>query len=228
MWKNRHEEIIKLFLKELNKSTDTFVLKGGTALKQCYGLDRFSEDIDLDASVKQNIINHVKRFADKYHFVCNITKDTTTEKRCMLHYGNEEHPLKIEASYRATEIRENSTIVKDGIRVYKINTLAGQKSTAYSKRDKIRDLYDLSFIVKNYYADLTDDIKDVITDAVFQKGIEQCDYVIKTQPDPLIDEEKLYNDFLEMYDKLGLIREQKPKAKLVVKHREPDGKGLCR
>jgi predicted nucleotidyltransferase component of viral defense system len=36
------------YLLLLNKRTDQFILKGGTALARCYGLDRFSEDIDLD------------------------------------------------------------------------------------------------------------------------------------------------------------------------------------
>ena len=49
---NKHLEIIKEFLNTLsqnNYAKDNFTLKGGTALLMCYGLDRFSTDIDLDS-----------------------------------------------------------------------------------------------------------------------------------------------------------------------------------
>ena len=43
-----HFEIIKDFLLYLNRVSKDYILKGGTSLMTCYGLDRFSEDIDLD------------------------------------------------------------------------------------------------------------------------------------------------------------------------------------
>ena len=49
----RHIEIMRNFLTELNKETDTFILKGGTSLLLAYGLDRFSEDINLDGDKRQ-------------------------------------------------------------------------------------------------------------------------------------------------------------------------------
>ena len=44
-------------------------------------------------------------------------------------------------------------------------------------------------------------------DCVSYKGLEQFDYLIATQNDPLIDSDKLAEDFLSMYDKLGLLME---------------------
>ncbi|WP_164821354.1 nucleotidyl transferase AbiEii/AbiGii toxin family protein [Paenibacillus koleovorans] len=42
---------MRRILSKINQSinSDNFVLKGGTGLLFCHGLDRFSEDIDLDA-----------------------------------------------------------------------------------------------------------------------------------------------------------------------------------
>ncbi len=37
------------------------VLKGGTALLLCYGLDRFSEDLDFDAPKKFKIAGRVEK-----------------------------------------------------------------------------------------------------------------------------------------------------------------------
>ena len=53
-WKELHEKILISYLLLLNKQTDQFILKDGTALSRCYGLDRFSEDIDLDGHKQDN------------------------------------------------------------------------------------------------------------------------------------------------------------------------------
>ena len=63
-WRDTHGKVILDFLKCLNKETDQFTLKGGTALLTCYGLDRFSEGIDLDGR-KRDIRETARRF-------CNI------------------------------------------------------------------------------------------------------------------------------------------------------------
>jgi len=48
-WRNKHKYVIEDFLQYLNKQTSDYVLKGGTALMECYGLSRMSEDIDTDS-----------------------------------------------------------------------------------------------------------------------------------------------------------------------------------
>ncbi|MCL2086872.1 MAG: nucleotidyl transferase AbiEii/AbiGii toxin family protein [Oscillospiraceae bacterium] len=40
-WQHRHNEIIKSLVSFFNKKSADFILKGGTALMLCYGLDRF-------------------------------------------------------------------------------------------------------------------------------------------------------------------------------------------
>ena len=46
-WRDLHGKVIKEFLSYINEQTESFILKGGTALAQCYSLNRFSEDIEL-------------------------------------------------------------------------------------------------------------------------------------------------------------------------------------
>ena len=48
---------------------------------------------------------------------------------------------------------------------------------------------------------------DNIRNALSYKGIEQFDYLVKTQPDELIDAEALAHSFLSAFDKLGLLYE---------------------
>lgn len=42
-WQQDHKDVIHQFLKQMNTVSSSFILKGGTALMECYGLDRFSK-----------------------------------------------------------------------------------------------------------------------------------------------------------------------------------------
>jgi predicted nucleotidyltransferase component of viral defense system len=203
-WQARHSEVISTFLKYLNGETDNFILKGGTGLMSCYGLDRFSEDIDLDGKDK-SIGKIVADFCEKEGFSYRVAKDTDTAKRYMINYGNIGKPLKVEISFRKKIISQDEITKINGIAVYTIDSLCAMKANAYVGRNKVRDLYDLTFICNRYWDTLPAALKAVVRNAVEHKGIEQFDYIIKEQQDDLIDKGKLAGDFLEMYDKLGLL-----------------------
>lgn len=85
------------------------------------------------------------------------------------------------------------------------------KTNAYSGRDKIRDLYDVSFICNNYYDELSEQARSMLRNAIEYKGVEQFDYIVQEQHDTLIDEDKLAEDFLNMYEKLGLLYDNEEK-----------------
>lgn len=203
-WQAKHREIISTFLKYLNGETDNFILKGGTALMSCYDLDRFSEDIDLDGKDK-SIGGIVSDFCEKEGFSYRVAKDTDTVKRYMINYGNISKPLKVEISFRKKVIEQDEITKINGIAVYTIDSLCAMKANAYVGRDKIRDLYDLAFICNRHWDTLPATLKAVVRNAVEHKGIEQFDYIVRDQQDDLIDKDKLAGDFLEMYDKLGLL-----------------------
>lgn len=203
-WRERHKDVIVSFLQYLNAQTDQFVLKGGTALMLCYGLNRFSEDVDLDGR-KQDIKEIARRFCGIKGYSYGISKDTPTVRRCMIDYGFSEKNLKIEVSYRQKTIDPEDVVIIHGLQVYTIDRLAQLKASAYQNRDRIRDLFDLSFICKNYYDELSRSTKNVVRDAVANKGLEQFDFLLETQNDPLIDKDELASNFLEMHDRLGLL-----------------------
>ena len=83
------------------------------------------------------------------------------------------------------------------------------KANAYAGRDKIRDLYDLTFIVNNYFDNLHPQTIYMLQNTIEYKGIEQFDYLIQNQKDELINEDKLAENFLSMFDKLGLLSSSK-------------------
>lgn len=207
-WRTKHGEVIRDFLLFLNCRSQDYILKGGTSLMLCYQLDRFSEDIDLDCTHSQLIKSIVDEFCISRHYQYRIAKDTSTVKRFMIHYGNEEKPLKIEVSYRKRFISPDDYTQINNVTVYKIDEICRMKTHAYSSRDRIRDLYDLSFICNRYWEQLSDGTIKSVQDCVSYKGLEQFDYLIATQSDPLIDNDKLAIDFLNMYDKLGLLIEE--------------------
>jgi len=207
-WRDRHFEVITEFLTYLNSKTEDFILKGGTSLLMCYNLDRFSEDIDLDATSKRKIEKIVEDFCNAKHYTYRVPKDTDTTKRYLIDYDGIGKSLKVEVSYRRSHIDENEITKINGIRVYNINQICLMKASAYSGRDKIRDLYDICYICNNYWKELSEDVKNMIRVAVEYKGLEQFEYVIKDQKDELIDNEKLTIDFLKMYHKLGLLVEK--------------------
>ncbi len=129
------------------------VLKGGTALLLCYGLDRFSEDLDFDAPKKFNIAGRVKKILSQKAKTHNIrtVKDTETVQRIKAHYTStsSDRLLKIEISFR-TPPREEQTTIIDGIRTYPIGTLIEQKINALEHRTVTRDLYDMAFLTRQY------------------------------------------------------------------------------
>ncbi|MDR0219905.1 MAG: nucleotidyl transferase AbiEii/AbiGii toxin family protein, partial [Lachnospiraceae bacterium] len=160
-WRTEHNSAIDAFLKHLNANTQTFILKGGTALMKCYGLDRFSEDIDLDGDLKsKDIVSLVDSFCSANGFSYRIAKNTDTVKRFFVNYGNSEKPLKVEVSYRQKELNMKQASIVNGILVYNINALCMLKTNAYAARDKIRDLYDISFICDKYFDSLSETVVD--------------------------------------------------------------------
>jgi predicted nucleotidyltransferase component of viral defense system len=205
-WKKLHGETIVSFMQYLNTQTSDFILKGGTALYLCYNLNRFSEDIDLDGRTK-GLVGLVDAYCAENGYSFRIAKSTATVERCFVNYGAVGRPLKIEASYRRTNIPTEETKIINGINVYNIEQLCIMKVGAYAGRDKIRDLYDVTFIYNHYADQLTPQAIALLRGAIEHKGIEQFDYVVQTQPDELIDNDQLASDFLKMYNDLGLLLE---------------------
>lgn len=206
-WRDLHGRVLKDFIIYLNRMCSNYILKGGTSLMLCYGLNRFSEDIDLDAlHTTKGIEGIVNNFCQQNGFTYRMAKNTATVKRCFIHYSQDSKPLKIEISYRRNQIAaEEYTRSNNGILVYTIQRLLALKLSAYANRDKIRDLFDVVFICKNYWDLIPQALRIQAADAFEYKGIEHFDYLIKTQADELINTDVLCSDFLTVYSMLGLL-----------------------
>ncbi|BDR54003.1 hypothetical protein KIMH_01140 [Bombiscardovia apis] len=207
-----HKAVIEHMLRSLNAPApegNPFILKGGTALMECYGLDRFSEDIDLDCE-RAKVSG--KRFVQAIEQACHIAgfayrvgKDTPTVQRVFVDYGNPQRPLKVELSHRRKVVDVDVIAVVSGIKTYTISELCEQKCAAYMSRDKIRDLFDLTFIAEQHWAQLNQSARTMLQRAFEYKDIRQLDYLLETQSDPLIDAQQLEDRFLQTMDKVGLL-----------------------
>lgn len=200
-----HLKIIKEVLDAIfnERASSDLTLKGGTALLLYYGLDRFSEDIDLDAT-KVNIKSIISRYCKTKGYSFNVTKDTSTVKRYMINYGDDES-LKVEVSYRGKNIIESNRVNIDGVNVYTLKELLFMKIDTFlsPNRNKIRDLYDIAFIYHEAEIELTDDIIRELTRMFMHDMLDYIFYVVENHKDFIIpdtDSERILEDILYIYD----------------------------
>ena len=71
-------------------------------------------------------------------------------------------------------------------------------------------MYDVCYIVNNYYDELSYEAKENAYTAIYEKGLDQFDYLVETQKDDLpdISEEDLLTSFLTTCEKLGVITDE--------------------
>lgn len=198
--KQNHEYAMRKFLLFVNSVSKQFVLKGGTAIRLCYGLDRFSEDVDLDA-VSENIISICDSYCKQNKITFTTKKNTQIVKRCYIHYGKADNQkFKCEVSYRRGMIDYNRTQYVNGILTYKVNELLAQKCFAYQGRDKVRDLYDIVYLCKHFSNQFSQyELSNVRETLLYKNGLAQFDYLERNSPkDPYVDMQSLSDNFLAL------------------------------
>lgn len=175
-YQNQRIEIIKQILPNLKNC----VLKDGTSLLIYYGLDRYSEDIDLDSlSCNPNILESLIPVISKNNWNYRVAKDTDTVFRIMIDYrgvsqkGN--YPLKLEVSSGNNSLLKKGFLKYkniDGVNVYSIDELVKMKCNTFSQRDKIRDLYDIGFLLKKYPEYFSLDNLKTVYENINYKGLD--------------------------------------------------------
>jgi hypothetical protein len=155
------------------------VLKGGSALIFGYQQQRYTEDLDYNASkffrLDAKIGTALAHLKASLHRIV-VDKETTTGARYVVTYGKgpiQARSFKIETSFREAII-EDQVVTRNGLRLYTINTLAAQKLQAMRAdkggRTVARDLEDIRFIAERYAVDVDASIKHRIGDLVADGG----------------------------------------------------------
>jgi predicted nucleotidyltransferase component of viral defense system len=126
------------------------VLHGGTAIWRCYSGNRFSEDIDVYIERGLKKIDVFFEALKKRGF--EVIKKRVKENALYstLKFGEVE--IRFEAIFKRTKgvLREYETCEGNLLSVYTLSpeTMIGEKVDAYLRRRKIRDLYDVFFLLR--------------------------------------------------------------------------------
>jgi len=151
--KQAHREIAKtqdLIVEVLFSISNEAVMHGGTAIWRCYGGNRFSEDIDVYLpknlekielffeKMKQRGFTIEKKKIGKNSLYSNLDFNGTTVRFEALF-------KKVEGHLQDYETAESNFIT---INTLTAEELIKEKVQTYLKRCKIRDLYDIFFLLK--------------------------------------------------------------------------------
>lgn len=133
------------------------IFGGGTMLRLCHGLDRFSVDLDFwmnkvvePEKLFADLTAHLSRFyvikdaAQKFHTLHFELKSADYPRSLKLEIRKEEGPVKTERVIAYS--RHSTTQVM--LRAFSLDALMSSKIAAFLDRKEIRDAYDMEFLVK--------------------------------------------------------------------------------
>ena len=140
------DKIIKI----VSEIFDNYVLHGGTAIWRCYGGKRFSEDIDVYIPRNLKKIDDFFNKLVKEGFV--IEKKKISENSIYSNLVYEKTYVRFEAIFKNVKgvLKDYESCDGNFITIYGLEgeTLIEEKINAYKKRRKIRDLYDIFYLLK--------------------------------------------------------------------------------
>jgi len=142
-----------LMIIELYDNLSNAVIHGGTALWRCYGGNRFSEDIDVYLPRKTRKSESIKAFLNSLKnrgFIVNKFREKENSIFSVFSYMGV--TVRFEAVFENIKSVVKQYEMSDGtfinVRTLEPNVLIKEKIIAYNKRKKIRDLYDIFFLLK--------------------------------------------------------------------------------
>ena len=139
-----------MIIEELYNIFNKAVLHGGTSIWRCYQGNRFSEDIDVYIQKENEKINRFFKNLQKKGFV--ILKKKISENSLYSNLQLDRTFVKFEALFRKIKgsLKEYATSDGNLVTVYTLTPeeLIKEKIDTYVKRRKIRDLYDIFFLLR--------------------------------------------------------------------------------
>ena len=151
--KQMHKDIASaqdIIVKELYNVFDKAVFHGGTVIWRCYKGNRFSEDIDVYIPKDENKINTLFLNLEKRGFI--IKKKKISKNSLYSSMELNRTLVRFEALFKEQKgsLKEYSTSDGNLIIVYTLTPeeLIKEKTNAYLARLKIRDLYDIFFLLR--------------------------------------------------------------------------------
>jgi len=151
--KERHKEIARaqdIIVREIYKIFDKAVLHGGTAIWRCYQGNRFSEDIDM--YIPREMEKLESFFSNLVQLGFLVEKKKINENSIYSSLNLNGTIVRFEALFRKAEgsLKEYEKADGNFITVYTLlpEEIIKEKVDTYLKRLKIRDIYDIFFLLR--------------------------------------------------------------------------------
>ncbi len=150
--RKRHKDIAALqdmVMEALERIFPGCVLHGGTAIWRCYGGTRFSEDIDV--YIEKNLEKIKRFFSEMKRSGFIVSKQRIKENSIYSKLVFNETEIRFEAVFKKVRgvVREYETASGAFMNVLTLSPeeMINEKVSAYLKRRKIRDIYDIFFLL---------------------------------------------------------------------------------
>ncbi|MEK6898628.1 MAG: nucleotidyl transferase AbiEii/AbiGii toxin family protein [Nanoarchaeota archaeon] len=140
-----------IIMKEVYSVFNDAILHGGTAIWRCYNGKRFSEDLDFYLPKERKKIEVLFENLKRRGFI--IKKQKISEQSVYSELELERVSVRLEATFQKVSGVICDFELSDGnfISIYSltIEQFITEKSETYLKRLKVRDLWDIFFLLKN-------------------------------------------------------------------------------
>lgn len=137
-------------VEELLRIIPNAVFHGGTCIWRCYGGKRFSEDLDFYLPKNKRLINSLFEVLEKKDFIIVKKKISDTSVYSELKYNGVS--VRLEATFQniGGELLDYEKLDGSIISIYGLipEQLINEKIKTYLKRKKIRDIYDVFYLMQ--------------------------------------------------------------------------------
>lgn len=179
-----HKEIAyaqDLIVETLYKFFPKAIIHGGTAIWRCYSGNRFSEDIDVYIKKDKEKINNLFSLLEKNGF--QVEKKRIKENSLYSTLKFNTATVRLEALFKNAKNLflkeyENSEGIQINVFTLTPEDLIKEKIAAYQKRKKIRDLYDIFFLLR--YAKDNESVKKELVNFIRNFAIPADEENLKT------------------------------------------------
>ncbi len=150
--KEAHRKIAQgqdMILEAVYATFEKPILHGGTAIWRCYGGKRFSEDLDFYLPKQKQNIEQLFLSLEKKGF--KVLKKKISERSIYSELAFERITIRLEATFQKKEatLADYETVNGRIIKIYSLSPeeFISEKVNAYLQRFKIRDLWDIYFLL---------------------------------------------------------------------------------
>ena len=184
-----------LIVREVYQVFDKAVLHGGTGIWRCYSGKRFSEDLDFylpnDKEKISKLFENLKRIGFR------VNKKKISENSIYSELEYERTLIRLEATFQGIKGVICDYEMSDGnlVAIYSLTPemFLGEKAATYLKRLKVRDLWDVFFLLKivddsniqeigkliqNYKSPIDkENLKVIMLEGIVPSAEEMLDYI---------------------------------------------------